>query len=392
MKYISLLIKPASGSCNMACKYCFYRDVAENRSVPNYGIMSYEMLETLVKKTFDECEVGCSFAFQGGEPTLAGLDYYKKLVELQKKYNTKGVSVSNVIQTNGYGLGEEWAEFFKKEHFLVGVSLDADKGLHDTARVDHHGKGTYAEVMKTIAMLDKWGVDYNILCVLTSYVARYPERVYRFFKEKGFKYIQFIPCLDPLGEERGGNFYSLTAKRFETFFKQLFDFWYADCKLHQGISIRHFDNWLGLLMGYPPENCAMSGRCAVYFVVEADGSVYPCDFYVIDKYRLGSIHSSSFSELLETDIAKTFVSESGALSEDCMKCKYYYLCRGGCRRDREIMDDGRGKNFYCEAYKAFFEYSIDRFKEIAMMEEHPYGLDTANNMLQVLADNGNIKL
>jgi uncharacterized protein len=374
MKYVSLLIKPVSGSCNMRCKYCFYRDISDKRSVENFGRMSDETLETLVKKTLETCEEGCSFAFQGGEPTLAGLDFFKKLVAFVNKYNTKGVKVSYALQTNGLDLGDDWAEFFRNENFLIGVSLDGDKKLHEASRVDVKGKGTFSRIMNTIERFNKYGVDYNILCVLTSYVARHPEKIYRFFKNNGFKYIQFIPCLDPLGEERGTNFYSLTPKRFESFFKRIFDLWYADCKMHQGISIRHFDNWLGLLLGYPPENCAMSGRCATYFVVEANGSVYPCDFYVTDEWELGNIQTDSFEDMAKSERSKSFIAGSGALSEECAQCRHYYLCRGGCRRDRVESGDSKTINYYCEAYKSFFDYSIDRLREIASMDKHTYGL------------------
>ena len=236
MKYVSLLIKPVSGSCNMRCKYCFYRDVSDKRSVENYGRMSDETMETLVRNALDTCEEGCSFAFQGGEPTLAGLDFFRKFTSLAEKYNTKGVKVSYALQTNGLDLSDDWAEFFSKENFLVGVSLDGDKAIHDTSRLDARGKVTFSRVINTIERFNKHGVEYNILCVLTSYVARHPEKIYRFFKSSGFKYLQFIPCLDPLGEERGGNFYSLTPERYEMFLKQIFDLWYADCKKHQGIS------------------------------------------------------------------------------------------------------------------------------------------------------------
>lgn len=373
MKYISLLVKPVSGSCNMNCRYCFYRDVSESRSIENLGKMSDATLETMVQRVFEECEDSCSFAFQGGEPTLAGLDFYEKLVVFQKKYNTKGLNVTNSIQTNGLDLDESWAEFFKRENFLVGVSIDGDKELHDTSRVDRKDKGTFSRILKTVNLFNKHGVDYNILCVLTSYVARYPERVYKYFKGQGFKYLQFIPCLDPLAEERGGSFYSLKPDRFESFLKRMFDLWYDDCIKNEGISIRHFDNWLGLLLGYPPENCAMSGRCAVYFVLEADGSVYPCDFYVTDEWKMGNIATDKFVDMQQSDTAKRFVAASGALDNTCMECKYYYLCRGGCRRDRVELSNDKTINYYCSAFKGFFDYSLDRFRQVASMDKHPYG-------------------
>jgi len=355
----------------MACKYCFYRDVTDRRSTGNLGIMTDETLELMIKNALSECETEVSFAFQGGEPTLAGLDFFKKVISLEKKHNTNGVKVHNVLQTNGLELDEGWADFFVENGFLVGVSLDGDKELHDTARLDRADKGTHSRIMQTLDLFRRKGVDFNILCVISSYVARYPEKVYNFFKKQGFNYLQFIPLLDPLEEKRGGNFWSLTPSRYASFLKKLFDLWYLDCKKHDGVSIRHFDNWLGLLMGFPPENCAMSGRCAVYFVVEADGSIYPCDFYVTDEWKMGNIaDGKTFAELQRSDAATRFIAGS-TTPENCSACKYYFLCRGGCRRDREPLAEN-AENFYCQAYTQFFDYATDRLREISLMEVHPY--------------------
>ncbi|MHB8962968.1 MAG: radical SAM protein, partial [Saccharofermentanales bacterium] len=244
MKTISLLIKPVSGSCQLRCRYCFYTDVANSRDVANYGVMTPETLETLVSHAIGESEEMCSFAFQGGEPTLAGLDFFRMLVDLQKKYNTRHIEIHNAIQTNGITLNDDWCEFFVKNKFLVGLSLDGSKEIHDSNRIDASGRGTFLKVAGAAALMDRHKVEYNILCVVTSQLARRAEHVYRALRERGFRYLQFIPCIDDFGAAHGSSTYSLTSQRYSEFLCRLFDLWHADYIAGNYISIRHFDNWI----------------------------------------------------------------------------------------------------------------------------------------------------
>lgn len=346
----------------MRCKYCFYSDVSESRSTRSYGLMSEETLEALTKRVFDTAEETASFLFQGGEPTLTGLPFYKRLLELQNKYNVKGIPVRNSIQTNGYAIDDEWAEFLAKNQFLVGLSLDGTRDTHNSLRVDANGKGTYDKVLNAARLFKKYGVEFNVLCVVNNFVARYPRKVYN--ELKGFKYLQFIPCLDPFDGEKHP--FSLTNERYAYFLCAVFDEYYRDFSSGNYVSIRNFDNYVRIFMGYPPENCAMCGKCTCYFVAEGDGSIFPCDFYVLDEWRLGSINDSSFEELLESEKAKKFVAASEHISEKCGSCRYYPLCRGGCRRDREPFSNGLPSlNRLCPAYEKFFEYSHERMAQIA---------------------------
>lgn len=378
MPQLSLLIKPASSICNLRCRYCFYHSVAENRQVKSYGIMSGKTLESLVRKALEYADGLCTFAFQGGEPTLAGLDFYKLLIELQKQYNIKKVQINNVIQTNGIDIDANWAEFLAENRFLTGISLDGTKEIHDAQRLDATGNGSYKKVMEAIGLFKRYGVEYNILSVVNSYVARHIGKIYGFFKKNGYKYLQFIPCIDPLGEKPGGYEYSLRPERYAHFLKTLFDLWYEDIVKHDVlinnkfmtkdsfISVRYFDNLAGMLMGYPPESCGMSGRCACYFVIEADGGVYPCDFYVTDEWRMGNILESGFDELRNTEAAKRFFEVSEHVDPECRECRWFALCRGGCRRDREPVNDGKpALNCYCRSFKEFFDYAGERLHRVA---------------------------
>lgn len=371
MPPVSLLIKPASSLCNLRCKYCFYHSISDSRSVKSYGIMNDCIQEKLVKNALEYADQICTFAFQGGEPTLAGLSFYRLFVELVKKYNTKNVKVNYAIQTNGMVIDEEWARFLAENSFLVGISLDGYKDLHDASRTDVSEKGSFNRVLEAIRLFDKFHVEYNILCVVNAYTARHISKVYNFFRKNGFKYLQFIPCLDPLDEKPGGHDYSLTPERYTYFLKNLFDDWYKDLKSGNFISIRYFDNLVGMLMGYPPESCGMSGVCTAYFVVEADGGVYPCDFYVLDEWLLGNISETGLADMKNCRRAAEFVEISRHIDPKCRECRYFNLCRGGCRRNREpLVNDELALNYYCQAFRSFFEYAGSRLKELAVIFSH----------------------
>ena len=355
MPPVNVLIKPASSACNMRCAYCFYRDVADNREHAFEGMLSLERMEQVIVSAVEYAEGICSFAFQGGEPTLAGLDFFRQVVALQEKHRRPGLQIRNAIQTNGFCIDEEWAEFLGKNRFLVGLSLDGPAELHDLNRRDNQGKRTHDRIMKTVRLFEKYKVEYNILCVVTGKNAKSIQRIYQFYKKNNFRWLQFIPCLEPLEQERGAESYHLSVRSYGDFLIRIFDLWYQDLQKGEYISIRHLDNWLAILLGEPPESCDMTGRCSVQFVIEGDGGVYPCDFYVLDQWRLGTVGEKSFAELAQSDTAKRFIQTSLAVPEKCRACPAYRVCRNGCRRNRLILETGAaGENYYCEAYRRFF--------------------------------------
>lgn len=366
MPPIHVMIKPASGNCNLRCKYCFYADVVQNRQEASYGIMDIGTLEAIVKSIIQNASGHCTFAFQGGEPTLAGLDFYQKLIELEKKYNTKGLIINNAIQTNGILIDEKWAKFLADNEFLVGLSLDGSKDLHDLYRVDQGGMGTFKTVMHTAQLFDKYKVKYNILTVITANSARRIGKVYGFFKRNNLRYQQYIPCIDPFDAGQGSSGYSLTPDLYAEFLINLFNLWYKDITSGKFIYIRYFENLVGMLAGIIPESCGMLGRCMKQLIIEADGSVYPCDFYVLDKYKIGNLVKDNL-ETIENNLKKIrFIEESMYIDEKCKKCRWANLCRGGCRRYREPMTDGHlSLNYYCEAYMKFFEHSYQKLSMLA---------------------------
>lgn len=373
MPPLSLLIKPASGSCNMRCKYCFYADETQNRETALLGRMTPETLHTLVDKALAYGDGECTFAFQGGEPTLVGLDFFRDLTDYVARHpNPKRIRVHYAFQTNGYALDEAWAAWFAENHVLVGVSLDGPKEVHDRYRVDAAGKGTYNRVIASIRLLEKHHVDYNILTVVTAANARRARQLYDYFKKNGYRYQQYIECLDPIGEVPGGHDYSLTPERYEVFLKALFDAWYLDMKAGRYVYNRYFENLMMIFAGQGPESCNMRGVCGAQWVIEADGSAYPCDFYALDEWRLGNINTESFETMEQNRADLGFIQWSTQVAETCRSCKWYALCRNGCRRNREpVTADSTGRNYFCSAYQHFFEYAFPRLQEIYLLRYRP---------------------
>ncbi len=362
MPPVYVMIKPASGLCNMRCSYCFYADEMEKRTQSSYGIMEEETLECVVREILDYAEGECTIAFQGGEPTLAGLPFFRRCLELEKQYNRKHVRISHALQTNGYGLDQEWCEFLAGNHFLVGLSLDGTLATHDACRKDAKGQGTYLRILKAAEMLKRAGAEFNILTVVNARTAPKIRRIYEQYKKQGFLWQQYIACLDPLGERRGERDFSLTPKVYGQFLIDLFDLWYLDLRQGRQPFIRQFENYIGILAGRMPESCEQRGTCGIQHVVEADGSVYPCDFYVLDQYRLGNLREDNFGRLQERRKEICFVEDSFQRGEECGSCRYFPVCRGGCRRHREQQGGG---NYFCQSYRMFFDACLPRMAEIA---------------------------
>lgn len=374
MKQASILIKPASSNCNMDCKYCFYKCMSSNREQYSLGFMPDEVLENLVRKAIQYTDDYLTFAFQGGEPMLAGIDFFKRVIELQKQFGSlkPGLRIDNTIQTNGTLLNEEWCEFFHRENFLVGVSLDGPRKNHDAWRVMADGKESFGRVMNGVELLKKYNVDFNILTVVTEQLAGKASALYKFYKRNNFGYVQLIPCMDEEDRQAGlmnsgkvDSAYAVKPESYGHFLNKFFDMWYEDFKRGDIMDVRMFSNLAQMTIGYPPEECGMCGQCDAYFVVEGDGSIYPCDFYCMDEYKLGNVKDiCSFEEVKKCKKVTEFESNSMIKPEKCTECEYYSLCRGGCRRFREMNTDDAGVNYLCEGYKIFYAHTKDRLEKL----------------------------
>ena len=366
MKQLTFLVKPASSLCGLRCRYCFYEDVAQCRETQSMGIMSHETAEHLLRAAAQAAESGdvIQITFQGGEPTLAGLDFFRDFVAMEGELIPSGVTVHHSIQTNGMAVTAEWAEFFQTNRFLVGLSLDGARDIHDALRVDPQGKGTWNRAVAALHELDKAGVETNLLCVVTGPMARSPQKVYQSLNKLGNHPLQFIPCLDPLEAPRGSMPYSLSPQRYGHFLCGLFDCWYRDWQAGRYVSIRLFDDYLRILAGRPPSTCAASGACGSYLVVEGDGSLYPCDFFVLDEWYLGNINETGVTQAMNSPRSQEFLARGRTRPEGCAQCPYLAICRGGCPRDWTAFGP-QGENYYCPAFRQFFDYALPRLRQAA---------------------------
>ena len=355
MPPLSLMIKPASSLCNLSCEYCFYKDVSEHREHLGFGVMEKETAEILIEKSLQYADgENVSFAFQGGEPTIAGLDFFKFFVETVKEKNVKNSKIFYGIQTNGTLVDLEWARFFHDNNFLVGLSLDGDFD-GNKFRKKPSGENSFYKILTTAELLKKHNVEFNILTVLTGFCADNGEKVYKFFRSKGFKYIQFIPCLKPFDSHEESELY-MTPEQYGDFLIKVFNLYVKDYVRHNYISIRQFDNWVRLFLKQPVEQCGILGHCTHQYVSEANGNIYPCDFYCTDEYFLGNILETDFATMEKSETAKNFIKESLKIPEKCKNCNVFGLCRaGGCKRT-QVSED------YCIAYKRFFTSCLPLFR------------------------------
>ncbi len=382
MNHISLMLKPASGLCNLRCRYCFYADEMKKRGTASFGLMSKETLGAVLGKACaaaldgDKGTGTLSIVFQGGEPTLAGLDFFRAASELCEQGRRSGLSISLALQTNGLALDDEWCAFLARGGFLVGLSLDGPAAIHNANRVDSRGEGSYDRVMSALRLLRKHGVETNVLSVVTAQSAGCAAELYAFFKKNRLRYQQYIPCLSPLvsadaaeaAGRPGAERWALGSEEYGRFLRDSFDLWYADALGPSPRFNRYFDNLLFIMNGDAPEECGMAGLCSVQYVVEADGSVYPCDFYMLDRYRLGNLVKDSFSDLDARRREIGFIEESARLAPECLRCRWFRLCRGGCRRYREAGAAAAvpeaGRSVLCMAYRSFFEYAVPRLEAL----------------------------
>lgn len=366
MPPIYVMMKPVSGLCNMRCRYCFYADEMQNREEENRGMMSEATLENVIRKAMEAAEGEVTFAYQGGEPTLRGLEFFEKVVELQRKYGRKRLAVHNALQTNGYLIDERWCEFFCKNEFLIGLSVDGTMKTHNLNRLDVNREGTYERCMRAAELMKHYGVEFNILTVVNRQTAPKIRKIYQDYERRGFHYQQYIACLDPLASEPGKEKYSLLPQMYGEFLTELFQLWYDDWKEGRQPYIRLFENYIGIFLGYPPESCEQSGVCGYQHVVEADGRVYPCDFYMLDEYELGNLNEIGFQEIRENRKKIRFVENSMNHGEECRACTYFHVCRGGCNRNRILNETtGSRRNYFCESYRMLFDAHYGKLMQIA---------------------------
>ena len=371
----SLLIKPASADCNLRCSYCFYLE--KHALYPETPVhrMSGDVLEDLVRSYMATSQPVYSFGWQGGEPTLMGTEFFRKVTELQRRYGRPGSKVANGLQTNGTLIDDELAEHLARFKFLVGVSIDGDKEIHDRYRTAvGAGGGSYDRVLAGIECLERHGVQFNGLVLVSRANIDAPERVYDHLKELGIRHHQYIPCVEsaPDGSPLP---WSIAGAEWGDFLVRLFDRWYP--RDVPRVSIRNFDAVVNRLAGHPAALCSMGRSCSDYFVVEHNGDVYPCDFFVDPGRKLGNIRSDSLVDLRSSSTYRRFARRKSEWSSECGVCEYLSLCAGDCLKHRpgmglptaspaaEAAERGGTVSVLCEGWKRFYLMCLPRFEDIA---------------------------
>ncbi len=367
MRNVSFLVKPASGACSLRCAYCFYRPAAEGRREKAEGFMTLETAERMLREGFDLVDPGgsVSILFQGGEPTLAGLDFFRAFTDRARALCPARVNLNFSLQTNGMLIDREWAEFLKDNGYLTGLSVDGFKEVHNLHRRDARGEGTWNRVRKTAELLLRSGVETNALCVVTGQCARSPEKAWRELKKLGFSCLQFIACTDPPDAPRGQFPWSLSPEAYGRFLCRIYDLWRSDWLRGEYVSVRFFEDCLRILMGECPGSCAAAGLCGSYFVVEADGRVYPCDFYCTDEWCMGKLGEQSLEEMARGEKAEEFLAWGTVKPAECASCRWRRLCNGGCKNDWLDPRSSSPRNRFCSAFQMFFEHAEQGLKEMA---------------------------
>ena len=371
MRPFTLLIKPSGPDCNIDCHYCFYACKAglfgggSHRMTPE---VQEKLVESYLKLRFG----GSSFAWQGGEPTLMGLDFYKRLVELQQKYGADGQLVTNALQTNGILLDDEWCEFLREYKFLVGISLDGPKEYHDYYRKDHAGNGTYDRVVAAIERCREHKVEFNILVLLNDRNVGHPEELFDFFVEKRIKFLQFVQCVERDPETGEIADFSIRPEQYGEFLCRIFDRWIKDST--ETVSVRSFDSVVSYLLGMGHTECTLGPQCNDYIVIEHNGDAYCCDFYVNPESRLGNIMETPIEELAGSRVKRLFSRKKRDIDNKCLVCRHLDICRGGCPKDR-LAGAGTHKaaSYFCEGYKMFFDHTLPRFRQLALEVQQRHG-------------------
>ncbi|WML41441.1 anaerobic sulfatase maturase [Neobacillus sp. OS1-2] len=354
--------KTVSEACNLACDYCYYSRC--NGRPEKIERIDDVLLEKFIREYMAIKKGIVPFAWQGGEPLLAGLDFFERVVQLQVKYAPKNTVISNAIQTNGTLLNEEWASFFKKYDFLVGVSLDGPEEINDARRVTGSGKGSFTSIMQGIHYLKEAKVDFNILTVLHEDNIFKAKELMNFYQSEGFSHVQFIPCMDFQSQDitQPGNYF-ITPKQYGDFFCEAFDVWYNNGDPQ--ISVRFFDNILAVYLHQQAELCTHQQTCPKTIIFEQNGDAYPCDFFIHDQYKLGNLRDQSLESFINNELMEEFLAKKPALPAQCQSCKFLQLCHGGCPRNRIGENNQLVVEYFCQSYKQLYRYAHERMLEVA---------------------------
>jgi len=364
--YFHIMAKPTGAVCNLACKYCFF--LTKEKLYPGSRFrMTDEVLENYIRQYIEAQQIPeVTIAWQGGEPTLMGLDFFQRSIELERKYQKQGTTIQHSMQTNGVLLNDEWCEFFREHNFLIGISIDGPREMHDAYRVDKGGNPTFDRVMRGVRLLQKHKVEFNVLATVHAGNGDHPQEVYRFFRDElGTDFIQFIPIVERDNETgfQEGNTVTertVTGEQYGKFLIAIFDEW---VKRDVGrVFVQIFDVALAAWVGQIGALCIFAPTCGNALALEHTGDLYSCDHFVEPKYLLGNIQENEMVKLVASDKQRKFGQDKlDTLPRFCRQCEVRFACHGGCPKNRIIETPAGepGLNYLCAGYKAFFSH-IDR--------------------------------
>jgi len=363
MKEFSLLIKPASADCNLKCAYCFYLDKKDFYPEKARHRMSDDVLEKLIQSYMATDQKVYSFGWQGGEPTLMGRDFFQKVVKYQQKYGKPGSVVANGLQTNATLIDDDIAALIREYKFLVGCSLDGPAKIHNQYRKTLKGNGSHKRVLKGIEMLKKHNVNFNILVLVSQSNVNHAKKVYQYLVDHGFYYHQYIPCVE---FDRKGNplSFSIDGRAWGRFINEIFDQWYS--KDTDSVSIRNFDTIMAKMVDGADTICTSGENCCQYFVVEHNGDIYPCDFFVEKKFKLGNVMEKTWEEMVSSKVYQDFGKQKSQWNNHCNDCDCIELCKGDCLKHRTYNNNlPSNLSFLCKGWQAFLRHSRSRFESFA---------------------------
>jgi len=362
----TLLVKPASADCNLRCRYCFYLDHGGFYPDEKRHRMSSEVLETMIRSYLRTSQPQYAFGWQGGEPTLMGLEFFQRVIQLQQQHGHQGAAVANGLQTNGTLIDDAMARHFAQYNFLLGISVDGPAALHDHYRLTASDSGSHADVLRGIGRLRQHQVEFNILTLVSQANVHNAADVYHYLTDNEFLYHQYISCVEPDGH--GGVLpFSISGEQWGEFLCTLFDLWYSGDT--RRVSVRLFDSILALLLDNVRNVCHLGANCCQYFVVEYNGDIFPCDFFVEHRLKLGNISRDSWSSMLQSPQYASFGKDKSVFHPQCSQCKWVNLCVGDCLKHRFCAGggDSRRLSHLCAGWKMFYEHTMPRFQELARL-------------------------
>lgn len=367
MRPFTLLIKPTGPDCNLDCDYCFYLKKAKLYPDSKRHIMSDEILHLLIKSYFETEQPVYTIGWQGGEPSMLGIEFFEKVISYEKQYARSGYTIGNGLQTNCTLLTDEFANFLFHNKFLVGASLDGPAYLHNTYRLKKDRSKSHSRVLEGIKHLQRHQVQFNILVLVNKANVIHAKEVYRYMLRKGFKFLQFIPCVE-FDEDGNPQPFTINAKEWGNFLCDIFDLWYNDDMYT--ISIREFDDILNVIVDNRVTACTKGKDCCQYLLVEHNGDVYPCDFFVEKGLKIGNIMENSWKQMQESETYREFGKNKLNLNKQCVACDYVYICNGDCLKHRMYAGNPPDNlSWLCngsdEGLKKFYAHTLERFENLS---------------------------